>query len=170
MHASQPSGVSCAEKLMAAVWVVTPSRAPRVAIKRSCKSFYEAVDDDDIEDCQLLLQPPWPKMPAWFTERMEALRLEPLWADLHKGKVEYNIIGLMRLTHRGAVWHDGPMTTWTNEAQVLLRTYGDPLDAGIIKIVDAVELSEPFRLEGWSFAKMTSAERLFVVYVSVGVR
>ena len=53
----------------------------------------------------------------------------------------------MRLTHRGSTFNNGPLTTWSEEGLMLLETYREPLDAGVVKIIDAFELREPIKVE-----------------------
>ena len=65
----------------------------------------------------------------------------------------------MRLTHRGTVFHDGPTTAWSDEAQILLDVYAKPVDAMAVKIIDAVELAEAVELT--AFEKIRSAGHVF---------
>ena len=132
---------------MAVVWVVSLNRkgqAPRYLIRQSFKPYHELVaegDDPESVASREYFRPDWSQSPGWFNERMEKSDLEPI--SNTSEKLEWTIIGAMRLTHRGAIFHSGPVTKWTEEGIMLLETYRDPLDAGIVKIIDAIELSEP---------------------------
>ena len=73
----------------------------------------------------------------------------------------------MRLTHRGTMFHNGPLTKWTEEGLMLLETYQDPLDAGIVKIIDAIELSEPIMVGPREFVDDRNSLAGFVLFNNV---
>ena len=93
--------------------------------------------------------PDWAHVPPWFRDKMERLSLEVPKPKPHGEceRLKYFILGLMRVTHRGSTWNRGPLTEWTAEGQVLMDTYSRPCDGGVAKIVDAVELSEPYLIK-----------------------
>lgn len=133
---------------MSVVWVVAPvARVPRVLLSHSLKPFHEGHVDGHLESSTVELKPDWANLPSWFEDRMARLNLQrpesrEAWAE--GARTDYHILGLMRVTHRGSTWNRGPLTVWTTEGELLLDMYHRPADGGILKIIDAVELSEPF--------------------------
>ena len=72
----------------------------------------------------------------------------------------------MRLTHRGSTFNNGPLTKWSEEGLMLLETYREPLDAGVVKIIDAFELREPIKVEVKDIVDRHLLNRFFVVWAS----
>ena len=115
----------------------------------SAKPFHEAHADDDLFESKCDLQPDWENLPPWFEGQMERLNLRR--PDAHAMfnlddpvRAQYHIVGLMRVTHRGSTWNEGPLTSWSSEGKMLMDVYKQPIDGGILKVVGALELSEPF--------------------------
>ena len=120
---------------------------PANSVRPLVQTFAWAHADEHLALRYYQLQPDWTDIPPWFEDKMARFNLEApssrgAWDD--GARTDFHIVGLMRVTHRGATWNHGPLTAWNAEGEMLMKTYHQPIDGGIIKIVDAVELSEPF--------------------------
>ena len=142
--------------VMAVVWVAgsheDAQRACRYGIRMTFKPYQDVVDEGGDPESAMsreLFQPVWSQAPEWFEQRMATCGLQrPGKGTLRETKkTDWRIIGAMRLTHRGSTFNNGPLTKWSEEGLMLLETYREPLDAGVVKIIDAFELREPIKVE-----------------------
>ena len=126
---------------MSVLWVVAPAElVPRPVLSYSAKPFHEAHSDEQLFGSRCELQPDWENIPPWFKGRMERLKLRPPESQARfnlddRVRAEYHIVGLMRVTHRGSTWNEGPLTSWSSEGEMLMDVYNRPIDSGILKVV-----------------------------------
>ena len=58
-------------------------------------------------------------------------------------RLHSQVLGLARLTHRGATFDQGGLTMWPREGQVLRNELGNPADGVLLRVSEVPELQEP---------------------------
>ena len=82
--------------------------------------------------------------PDWMKDRVA--RLETAGVDLYPANTPVRLIGLAKVTHRGAVLDQGSLTVWPKEGSVLLGEWARPVDGCLLKVTEVAELREPIEI------------------------
>ena len=75
--------------------------------------------------------------------RVAQLEREGVDLNPRNGASTVRLLGLARLTHRGATLDQGALTMWPREGQVLRNEWDNPADGVLLKVSEVAELQEP---------------------------
>ena len=90
--------------------------------------------------------------PPWFLSQLEiyGVAFDPdnsqYESTVDSTGLQYLIIGIIKVTHQNFQLHDGELTSWEGEAELLRAIYQDPRDGIVLEVTDAALLRTPLRV------------------------
>ena len=82
--------------------------------------------------------------PEWLVERLQTANVNRAAAGTPE---RFTVLGLAKLTARGAVYESGPLFDPDDECKLLSDVFHRPGDGILFKVVDALALTEPFEIK-----------------------
>ena len=130
--------------MSAVVWIVSPSGPLRSTLRLATWSDRDAEVADPAR-IEILPQ----AVPAWLRQAADAAGIDvSLTSSRWTGseRLEFQLIGLARLSGRGMLLNDGPLVNPDKEGRFLLDLFRNPMDGAIAKVIDAVQLQAPIKI------------------------
>ena len=121
--------------VMALVWIATAAKPSRFR----CTFETEEHSRQVFFGLEAVASPP-----EWLNERLARLGEVKL-------EVACSLLGLARLTHRGALLYEDSRTFVSEESRVLMEACYNPMDACLLKVVDVLQLQRPLPITSAKF-------------------